>query len=213
MKKIITITALFISSLTIQAQLTAKDVFTKTEIVWYGLDFTKAHFVGQFDQGFGIMPAKGWDMRNKWIPEWNALIGREPQNFDLRKAFRKDIVHFDLGPVNELTKKMDGDLCMSFNPASISPAEISQMVTQYTNSERKEGLGVVFIVENFNKAEQMADVYVTFFDIATKKVLFIEKAQGKPFGNGMRNYWAGAVKNILKQIDGDYKSWKNKYGK
>ena len=213
MKKIIAITALLISSMGMQAQLTAKDVFTKNEIVWYGLDFTKAHFVGQFDQGFGIMPAKGWDMRNKWIPEWNALIGREQQNFDLRKTFRKDVVLFDLGPVNELTKKMDGDLCMSFNPASISAADIEQMVKLYEGTEKKEGIGLVFIVENFNKAEQIADIYVTFFDIATKKVLFSEKVQGKPMGNGMRNYWAGSIKNILKSIDGNFGSWKKKYGK
>jgi len=213
MKKIIAITALFVSSLNIQAQLTAKDVFTKNEIVWYGLDFTKAHFIGQFDQGFGIMPAKGWDMRNKWIPEWNSLIGREPQNFDLRKTFRKDIVQFDLGPVGELTRKMDGDLCMSFNPATISAADIGQMVKLYEGAERKEGVGLVFIVENFNKAEQMATVYVTFFDIATKKVLFSEKVEGKPFGNGLRNYWAGSIKNVLKAAESDYKSWKSKYGK
>ena len=77
---------------------------------------------------------------------------------------------------------------------------------------KKSGIGVAFIIENFNKGTQEATVYVTFFDIATKKVLVCEKMTGKAMGVGMRNYWAGAIKSILKQIDAtEYKNWKSKY--
>ncbi|MDQ3047688.1 MAG: hypothetical protein M3R27_09090 [Bacteroidota bacterium] len=208
MKKIFTI-ALFIGITNCIAQ-DVKQIFTATEIAWYGLDFTKAKFVGGFDQAAGIAAATGSDMKSKWIPAWNSLILSEPNHFDLRKVFRKDNVYNDLNPVTELNSKIDPDECMGFNPTKISQAEIEEMVKKY-NGDKKDGIGLSFIVENFNKGSQMADVYVTFFDIASKKVLLSEKVSGKAVGIGMRNYWAGAIKDILKQIDSShYKNWKNK---
>lgn len=190
----------------------AKSALSATEIVWFGLDFTKAKFVGAFDQAGGAAPATGSDMKNKWIPGWNALIAKEPQNFDLKKAFRKDNVIYDLKSMNELNSKVDPDECMVYNPGSIERSAIDGMVSKYKADVNKSGIGVAFIVENFNKGTQEATVFVTFFDIASKKVLVCEKMTGKAMGVGMRNYWAGAIKAILRQIDAtEYKNWKSKY--
>lgn len=212
MKKVITlIWCVCITASSVIAQ-SAKDVFSSDEIVWYGLDFTKAKFVGQFDQGLGVLPASGADMRNKWIPEWNALIARETKNFDLKKTFRKTGVYYDIAPVNDLNSTIDVNECMSFNPGKIEKSEIDEMIKKYKAGDKKEGIGLVFIIENFNKGAQKADVYVTFFDIASKKVLICEKTSGKVGGIGMRNYWAGTIKSILKQINSNsYKNWKSKY--
>ena len=209
MKKIICFT-LLIANVAITTAQDAKSVFSATEIVQYGLDFTKAKFVGGFDQVGGAGAATGSDMKSKWIPSWNSLIQNEQPKYDLKKTFRKDNVYYDISSLNELNSKIDVDACMVPNPGKIEKSDIEGMVKKYTG-EKKEGVGLVFIVENFNKGSQMADVYVTFFDIATKKVLLCEKESGKAMGIGMRNYWAGAIKAILKQIDeGDYKNWKNK---
>jgi len=213
MKKLLLLAAFISSAFGASAQ-TAKDVFTAKEIVWYGLDFSKTHFVGQFDQGFGIVPATGMDMRNKWAGAWNELIVKEQNNFDLRKAFRADNVYFDLGPIAEQNKKIDSDRCMSFNPAKISKEEIAEMIKQYVPGEKTTGIGLVFIVENFNKNDLIGEMYVTYFDIATKKVLMIEKESARPIGQGLRNYWAGSVKSVLRNIEGtDYKVWKKEYSK
>ena len=211
MKKII-LSLLVIASGTFAKAQDAKSALSATEIVWFGLDFTKAKFVGAFDQAGGVAPATGSDMRLKWIPGWNALIAKEPQNFDFKKSFRKDNVIYDLKSINELNSKIDVDAIMVYNEGKIERTEIDGMVKKYTADVKKEGIGVSFIIENFNKTTQMADVYVTFFDIATKKVLVCEKMSGKAMGVGMRNYWAGAIKAILKQIDlTEYKNWKSKY--
>ncbi|MCW3085321.1 MAG: hypothetical protein JWP12_2687 [Bacteroidetes bacterium] len=210
MKKIIIAVLISITALQMNAQ-SAKDIFTTNEIVWYGLDFTQAKFVGQFDQGFGAMPATGLEMKNKWVGQWNGLVAKEPQNFKLKEALRKDNVYYDMAPVNEANSKMKVDACMTFNPGKIDPKDIDAMVKKYAAGDKKQGIGLVFIVENFNKNSEMADVYVTFFDIATKKVLLTEKMSGKAMGVGLRNYWAGAVKAIIKSIDSDqYKTWKSK---
>jgi hypothetical protein len=186
----------------------ASKVFSATEIVWFGMDFTKAKFVGQFDQGMGAMPATGGDMRNKWIPQWNALIQNEQQNFDIKKALNKESVYYDIASVNSINSKIDPDACMDVNPGKIEKSSIDAMVKKYASTDKKEGVGLVFIIENFNKGAQIADVYVTFFDIATKKVLICEKISGTAKGIGMRNYWAGAVKAIIKEMGSSFKSWK-----
>ena len=214
MKKLVIAVTILISAISASAQTsTVKDIFLTRDIVWYGLDFSKARFVGQFDQGFGIAPAKGTDMRDRWIPGWNNLIGQEPQNFELRKTFRKDHVYYDLSAVTEINSQIDADVCMSYNPTKISTAEIDEMVKRY-NGSAKSGIGLVLIVENFSKSGLVAEVHVTFFDIATKQVLLTDKVTGKPMGNGMRNFWAGAIKNILHNIDGSYyRIWQKQYSK
>ena len=210
MKKLILLALSVVAISSAKAQ-DAQKAFSAKEVVWYGLDFSKATFVGQFDQGMGAMPATGNDMKNKWCGQWNALIGKEPQNFKIKEAFRIDNLIYDMAPVNEINSKLDGDKCMSFNPGKIEKTSIDEMIKKYSAGDKKDGIGLVFIVENFNKGTEMADVYVTYFDIATKKILFCEKISGKAMGIGMRNYWAGAIKAILKQIDSsEYKNWKSK---
>lgn len=183
-------------------------VSSAKEIVWFGMDFTKAKFVGQFDQGMGAMPATGGDMRNKWIPQWNALIQNEQQNFDIKKALGVESVYYDIANMNTLNSKLNPDGIMDVNPGKIDKSEVDGMVKKYESVDKKDGVGLAFVVENFNKGSQMADVYVTFFDIATKKVLICEKVSGPARGVGMRNYWAGAIKGIIKEMGSNFKSWK-----
>ncbi len=207
MKKLALLSILFLG-ITLKSQ-DASKVFSATEIVWFGMDFTKAKFVGQFDQGMGAMPATGGDMRNKWIPQWNALIQNEQQNFDFKKALSKESIYYDIATVNTLNSKINPDNLMEVNPGKIEKSEIDGMVKKYASADKKEGVGMVFIIENFNKGAQVADVYVTFFDIASKKILICEKMSGAAKGIGMRNYWAGAVKSIIKELgSGTFKSWK-----
>ncbi len=211
MKKII-LSLLVIATGTLAKAQDGKSALAATEISWFGLDFTKAKFVGAFDQGVGIAPATGSDMKTKWIPSWNALIVNEPQHFDFRKAFRKDNVTYDMKSLNELNSKIDVDACMVYNPGTLTKADVEASVKNYEADVKKSGIGVSMVVENFNKMTAEATFYVVFFDIATKKVLVCEKMTGKAMGIGMKNYWAGAVKAILKQIDAsEYKNWKSKY--
>lgn len=209
MKKILFTIGLFIGVSSLNAQ-DKSAVFSTNEVVWYGLDFSKAKFVGQFDQGAGIAPATGYEMKNKWVGQWNALIAKEQPKFDLRKAFHKDNIYYDLEPSNTFNKKMDADACMTYNDASkLDNSVIEKMIKDYPLGEKKEGIGCVFVIEKFDKSADNAVLHVTFFDIKTKKVLLCERQEGKPVGIGMRNYWAGAIKAILKQIEGNWRSWKN----
>ena len=199
MKKSILIAVILLNISNLKAQ-DESAVKKAEEIVWCGMDFTKATFVGQFDQGMGLSPATGLDIKNKWIPQWNSLIVSEPQNFDFRKFLKKS-VYYDIANLNELNRTIDTEKCMAYNPGKIERSAIDEMIKKYTAGDKKEGVGLVFIIENFDKGTQMAGVYVTYFDIKTKKVLKCDKYAGKAVGIGMRNYWAGAMKAIIKQLN------------
>jgi len=204
-----------VSGLWVIAQNTSKDLFSKDEIIWFGLDFSKSKMIGQFDQGAGIAPATGSEVKTKWIPAWNGVILNEPEKYDLKKTFRKTSVYKDLSVVNKSNAKIDVDNIMTYNDYKLKNAEtdIQEIISGYGNGDKTEGIGVVFIVEYFDKVAQTASVYVTFFDIATKKVLFREHMYAKGGGFGLRNYWCKTIFEILKQIDESvYKSWKQNYG-
>ena len=212
MKKII-LSLLMVSTLGVFAQFTAKDVFSSKTIVWYGLNFSEAKMVGQFDQAMGAGPASGSDIKNKWIPQWNSLIMTEQKNFKIKEAFQKDEVFYDITPTEKQNQNINSDDLMSFNSYTFKDAQktAKEIVSKLKGGEKTEGIGVTFIVESFNKSMDEAVVYVTVFDIKTKNILILERLVGKPMGIGLRNFWAGAMKHVIKQITTDYYNlWKSK---
>ncbi len=74
MKHLIILTAFIYIGLTSFAQKTAKDFLNGDEMVWYGLDFSHAKFVGSFDQGYGAAPASGSDIKAKYMSSWNMVV-------------------------------------------------------------------------------------------------------------------------------------------
>ena len=73
MKKIIFPLLIILSNQIIKAQ-DAMSASTATEIVWYGLDFTKAKFVGGFDYISSAASAKSIEIKTKWIHGWSSMI-------------------------------------------------------------------------------------------------------------------------------------------
>lgn len=215
MKKFILSLTLIYSSSFFIAQNTASDFLQGDEIVWYGLDFSQAKFIGAFDQGAGAAPVTGEELKSKYIPAWNLLILNESAKYDLKRTFKKTSVFNDLSIVDKINSKIDADKIMSFNEYKFKDADetINNIVKGYSLGEKKEGIGVVFIVESFNKGQQQGTVYVTIFDIKTKKVLIKEKIIGKSGGIGMRNYWAKSIFNAMIQVEKvHYKKWKKNNG-
>ncbi len=183
------------------------------DMVWYGLDFSNAKFVGQFTNIGDNSGSSGYELRDKHIPAWNNLILNEPNKFNIRKSFRKSNVFNQLDVVNARNSKIDVDKAVSFNTYKWDndKATIEKIISEYTGGEKKEGLGVVFIVESFDKMANLATIHVTLFDISTKKVLVTEEFVEVPVGVGVRNFWAGAIAKIFKTIDAQkINDWKSK---
>ena len=208
MKKYFVLMFIFLTGWSISAQKTISDVFDNGEMVWFGLDFSQAQFVdvvGSEDDD---------EIKNKWIPSWNALIINESKKYDMGKFFKKKSVINDLASVKAANQLMDESEAVldSSTPFEDPTQIIASVVKNYKEGEQTSGLGLVFIVEYFDKSILEGAFYVTFFDIATKKVLLSERMVQPPAGFGVRNYWAGTIYNSLRLIDKkEWKNWKKKY--
>lgn len=144
----------------------------------------------------------------------NDVIVTEIKKFNLSKFFRKSSVTVNLDVVKKNNEKIIVDELVTTDikyNKFIDQSMAEELIKNY-DCGSDIGLGLVFVMENFNKSETTASMLVTFFDIKTKKILLMERMVGKAGGFGFRNYWVNTVYKVLKQIDGDYyDKWKEEH--
>lgn len=201
---------LFISLITqsLCAQ-TLKDVFSSSEttVFYLGVDFTQARLIDA--------PENPSDIRDRHFPAINDLVVNEPKKYDLPGAFHKSNIGHDLSLVAKRNAKINTEEIKSSNSEDyerLKEDDINKLVKGFDFGGRK-GVGVLFVVDGMSKAKKSAAVWVTFIDMAAKKVMMTERMEGKAMGFGFRNYWAGSIKDIIEDIEKKkYKDWKSKYG-
>jgi hypothetical protein len=207
MKKIsVVLLAVFMSVVAIAQS--EKDVIAASELTWFGIDFSKAQFVGSFNQ-FAEAGEKGGDqIKHTFFPAWNDVVANEREKYDLKKAYNKTSINYDLDVVTKRNAAVDADKLVTLNSdeGRITKEEIAKVVSQYKST--KKGVGLVYIVDTYSKAEERGVIWVTFFDIATRKVLIAEKFTGKPGGFGLRNYWMKPVFEVMMKTSHEaYRNW------
>lgn len=185
---------------------TTKEVFnSETPITYLGIDFTQARLIN--DAG-----ASATDLKEKHFPGINQVVVNEPKKYDLVKAFKRPITN-DISVTEKANSTIDAEKIKSSNSSDegrLSATDIQKVVNQYELAGKK-GTGLVFIMEGLNKPGAKGSMYVTFIDMATRKVIFTERMTGKAGGFGYKNYWAKSVFEVLEDIEkSKYKEWKNK---
>ena len=196
---------LFILSTSFLFSQDIKVLLAADSAVWFGIDYSKAKFTGSFAQAFGIDPNNGNELVEKWIPEWNKIFFKEPQNFQIGEAIKKPNIYFDVNSVNIINSKINKDSIYSETPTGYKIAgpekTIPEMIKNYSSDTKKSGLGCVFIAESYNKKAHSAYVYFVLFQIADKKIIGYKRLMGIPKGIGLRNFWSGAIKDIINQVE------------
>lgn len=173
-------------------------------VTWIGLDFSESKFVPTFD--FAEVDA---DPQTA-ILKWNNLLEQEPEKFDLGKALGITRCVTNTSFVRDANEGMTSADLLGRDPYTLDEAKIPDMVKAYKTEG--DGIGVVFIVSTFDKTQLKAEFYVTFFNMKTKEVLHKERITGKPMGFGMRNFWAGAISAVLKDIKKSYvEDWRAEF--
>lgn len=204
MKKLLLVAFTLFFAGQVSAQQTLSDLFAgKAKLVFLGLDFTQAKYIGK--AGF-IDPIA---IKNQHMVSWNTLIEAEPKKFSLQDAFKLKPDQYeskvaDMTKLNESANVKDN---ITEDDYAITEDQVKKSVAKYSLSE-KDGIGIVYVVESLNKNAEKLFAWVTFIDLSTKKVLHTEKIEGAAGGFGFRNYWAGGVYKINKAIDSKYyKTW------
>jgi len=191
---------LLLMAVACMAALNAQDasmVWGSQTLNWFGIDFTHAKMVG-----FDDSPHK---IRDEYFKAWNEVT----INMDLAKLFDKNSVAKDPNGVQKVNLARETDNLTGKDAPELTKETIEGIVKQMGTGSKKNGLGLVFIVESFNKTSGYATVHVTFFDIASRKVVWLKKMTGKAGSGDPKSAWAAAIKDIFSQIDKkEWKAWK-----
>ncbi|MEP7170515.1 MAG: hypothetical protein ABI855_14190 [Bacteroidota bacterium] len=213
MKKLI-IAFIAIGTWQIATAQSAKDIVSASDvkISWLGIDLSHIKLIGNFSQMKDAGQTSPSEIRGTYFPAWNGLIINEQKKYDLRGMLRKDNILFEVDQMNEKNSKTSLDGMEASNPPGYKEEDIAKFVKEY-KLDGKTGIGIAFIAESFNKGMEQATIHFVAINNATKEILIYEKITAKPAGFGIRNYWAGAIRGVMQNIEKTYyKQWKSKYG-
>ncbi|HRD53071.1 MAG TPA: hypothetical protein PKY96_10545 [Flavobacteriales bacterium] len=200
--------ALLLSPAQTYAQASMSSILTgKTTLTWVGIDFSHVQLATRADFG---------DLENAgpgYFARWNYLLEQEPAKFDMTGALKLGYVKHVTSVVQPINDAIDISKCFPVTIQAFDRERVHDMIARYDMSGF-EGAGVVLLAHSMSKPALRGEFVVVFFDAQTKEVLHAEQISGKPMGFGLRNFWAGAVANVIKEINGTYqKAWEAKYVK
>lgn len=194
---------LLVSAQTALAQ-KAKDIFSPDiALTYFGVDFSEARVIGEPATKAADMPG--------YFAAINNLVVTDTKKYDLPAVFQRSSVAVDITAVNKKNASINTAAVKSSNVNDFSrlkKEDVYKIIKGYDWGNHT-GIGVLFIVNGMSSANKAASMYVTFFDIASKKVLLTEEMTGANGGFGFRNRWATTVYNVLNKIQKTkYKEWK-----
>lgn len=211
MQKHITIILLLFISTSLFSQQSSDLFKSETEIIWLGIDYSKVQLTGDFSEFQGTGSYDPSDVQRKYFPTWNMFILNESAKYDIKGMLQKSNLTYDIDMIMELNKNASTDEMMTYNPKTYTKDEIESQVAGYS-LDGKKGLGVLFIVESLNKSSVQAAYHFVAINLSTKEVLVHERFVTIPAGIGIRNFWAGSIYKVIKEIKkSGYKSMKSKY--
>lgn len=176
----------------------ASDAREARPVVWVGIDYSLARFVGpnDFRDPAAIFPGM--------LEAWNALFVQERME-KLSDRLRRPVM-MDLQGLPEVNAKASAKQVIPFggiddviDKSHITTADLAAAVRGYQLSA-KEGIGLVFVVDRLIKPTANGAVQVVYFDIGSREILSAERKVGKAGGFGFRNYWFGVIKKVADDL-------------
>jgi len=188
----------------------ARDVFDPhLPVTWLGLDFSQSRFIGDHGKFKSAFNAQNL------FDALNDLMLSEKEKYDVGKMLGKQKLIFKLDVTREHNIRLDISSLLADSTGThnhLKKSDIETIVQGY-DFEGNIGIGLMFNIESFNKTISEALIWVTFINMGTNEVLFSEKLGQEPGGFGLRNYWAGAIYDMMKHVrKTEFKKWQLKYG-
>lgn len=167
-------------------------------LVWTGIDFGLVRMVGtgDFREPKEIFPG--------YLDKWNGLFIEE-QMKALEKKAKVESVSASLSHLAALHAAADPDAQIvrddSFPFTDELPRETIIERVQSYELRATEGLALTLIADQLHKPSQLGCFWVVSYDVATREVHQMEHTCEPAHGLGFRNYWFGAIKNVIKHLD------------
>ncbi len=177
---------------------TVMDVARSKSITWYGIDFSKARFIG-FESY--ITPEM---LKDELIKNWADHTAQT--NFSSKYSI--DNVAVETSTADEHNADIDKTKLLTNAYYELNTATITDLVSGYKTSGT--GFGFVFIVESFEKSTEKVFIYVCYFKESDRGIISMRRYTGKAFGIGLENHYEGAIKDVIQYSSKDFKRFSKK---
>lgn len=188
--------------------ITKGQILSNMKITFLGIDLTDAKFVGSYEVWKSVDEVKGLN------PQWNQLMVSEADKYNLRKAFRRDDIEYKVDICIDHNNGLNYDdrITMTSEDKPLSDQEIQNIVSNYDFKDLT-GLGLMFMIESFDKTRSEGTMDVVFVNLNTQEVVYTERLSGPSAGFGLRNHWARSILEVILQIEKKrYKAWQKQFG-
>ena len=185
-------------------------------VTWLGIDFSRAHFVNDYYKFLSV------ERTSKFMEALNRVVANEPRKYDLalmaHKWPRSVKYQEDVTIDHNASLNIENILADSTSQLHLNPDSIAAIVRSY-DFKNHRGMGLMLIIDEFNKnkpdtGEPEALVWVTFINMDSKSVILTNSVIGIAGGGGLRNYWLGAIYDIMKHVGNkEFKQWRKSHKK
>ncbi len=171
------------------------------ELAWLGMDFTRAEFID-------VKPTPS-ELKNEYIPRWNGLLVLEWYKFDIEEYFAPNNVKVRFKKTLERNWEIDtSDLKKGSDDAvkKLTWNDVEEIASAYEGYTDK-ALGLLFVVERFDKDRNFAVIWVSFLDLQEGDLIVTGRMTGKPGGGGVVEYWGEAVFEVIELTPHELDDW------
>jgi len=165
-------------------------------LVWYGWDFSNLKVCDR--------NAYGYMVKDEYIPIWFDKMHRMAPVRKVRREIGKPNFQSDLKSIQDLYKSINGSDFETTANFSI-PIDSLKLIVKGYDLPQKNGIGFVIVVESMNKPERYVSGYLTFFDLATRELLWATKMKGEPGGKwGVELFYRNGLIELYDYFMGKY---------
>ncbi len=185
-------------SLVAMAQQGISKVYNSKNVVYFGIDYTHLKLVHN----------KGFINRNgnelcasltfKYFKEWNEMFVIERNKFDLEELLYVNEYVIELDSSDRRNNNYQTEGCIIGNEEYVVTEQQKEALVQHYSSEQHQnGVGILIVGELLSKEMDIGKYSVLYFDLKSNEILLSEKVEGKPGGQGIRNYWINSLYESL----------------
>jgi len=169
------------------------EILYRQDMVFYGFDMTYLKLSNDRKLGDGVEIVQDYYEDFHDVLANSMLPFKDIRNLmDKQSMFLGKTVFPNYRYMNYQDFVVAGPYCIPFE-------DLKKIVRSYVLAE-KSGVGMVIVLENFNKEREYSLIWVTFFDINTREILFAAEVSGKSGGGGMAKHWATGVEVAFRKM-------------
>ena len=164
-------------------------------IIYYGLDFS--NFILHNPQKVATEDAID-QYFSEWTTNFHAQNPKKEFELFLRKKVRTRLEDIQLDSYKDLKNYVRSE------NRELSKELIAATIKEYALTDHA-GIGLVIMVDKFEKARDRAFLQFTFFDVETREVLAIFDTNGKGYAHGMMKHWLVGMDHCLFEFKTAYR--------